>query len=40
VNDLVFNTIGALIVAGWSTAHFEGLAARLSGRVGRLTSSE
>ncbi|NLV13502.1 hypothetical protein [Haloarcula argentinensis] len=40
VNDLVFNTVGALIVAGWSTAHFEGLAARLTGRVGRLTSGE
>ncbi len=26
VNDLVFNTIGALIVAGWSTAHLEVLA--------------
>jgi len=40
VNDLVFNTVGAFIVAGWSTAHFEGIAARLTGRVGRLTSGD
>jgi hypothetical protein len=40
VNDLVFNTVGAFIVAGWSTAHFEGIAAKLTGRVGRLTSGD
>ncbi|KAA9399874.1 hypothetical protein Har1130_01975 [Haloarcula sp. CBA1130] len=40
VNDLVFNTVGALIVAGWSTVHFEGIAARLTGRVGRLASGD
>jgi hypothetical protein len=40
VNDLVFNTVGALVVAGWSTAHFEGIAARLTGRVGRLAGGD
>ncbi|WP_336358444.1 hypothetical protein [Haloarcula sp. CGMCC 1.6347] len=40
VNDLVFNTVGALVVAGWSTAHFEGLAARLTGRVGSLAGGD
>jgi len=40
VNDLVFNTVGALIVAGWSTAHFEGIAARLTGRVGSLAGGD
>jgi hypothetical protein len=33
VNDLVFNVVGALLVAVGSTAHFERVAARLSGRV-------
>lgn len=32
-NDLVFNTVGALLVAGYSSAHFEGVAQRLVGRV-------
>ena len=40
VNDLVFNTVGAFFVAVWSTAHFEGIAARLTGRVGSLASRE
>ncbi|MDS0219763.1 hypothetical protein NDI54_00155 [Haloarcula sp. S1AR25-5A] len=40
VNDLVFNTVGAFIVAGWSTAHFEGIAARLTGRVGSLAGRD
>jgi hypothetical protein len=34
VNDLVFNTLGAILVAGWSSAHFEGIARRLADRVG------
>jgi len=33
VNDLVFNTVGAVIVAGGSTARFETLAGRLVGRL-------
>jgi hypothetical protein len=40
VNDLVFNTFGAFFVAVWSTAHFEGIAARLSGRVGGLAGGD
>ncbi|WP_424000730.1 hypothetical protein ACOZ4I_14455 [Haloarcula salina] len=40
VNDLVFNTLGAVIVAVWSTAHFEGVAARLAGRVGWLAGGD
>ncbi|WP_251342130.1 hypothetical protein [Haloplanus halophilus] len=34
VNDLVFNAVGALLVAGGSTARFETLAGRLAGRLG------
>jgi len=40
VNDLVFNTLGAVVVAAWSTAHFEGIAARLVGRVGWLAGGD
>lgn len=40
VNDLVFNTLGAVVVAVWSTAHFEGVAARLAGRVGWLAGGD
>ena len=36
VNDLVFNTVGAVLVAGVASAHFESLAARLAGSVGVL----
>ncbi|KOX97110.1 hypothetical protein [Halorubrum tropicale] len=36
VNDLAFNTVGAVLVAAFASAHFEGLAARLAGRVGAL----
>jgi hypothetical protein len=34
VNDLVFNTVGAVLVAGFASARFERLAARLAGSVG------
>jgi hypothetical protein len=30
VNDLVFNTVGAVLVAAWSTAHFEAVADQLT----------
>jgi hypothetical protein len=33
VNDLVFNTLGAVLVAVWASAHFEGVADRLVGSV-------
>ncbi|MBB6646564.1 hypothetical protein [Halobellus ruber] len=36
VNDLVFNTVGAVLVAGFASAHFESLAVRLAGSVGVL----
>lgn len=36
VNDLVFNTLGAVLVAVWASAHFEGVADRLAGSVGVL----
>jgi hypothetical protein len=34
VNDLVFNAVGAAVVAGGSTARFETLSRRLAGRLG------
>lgn len=34
VNDLVFNTLGAVVVATWQSAHFEGVAGRIVDRVG------
>lgn len=40
VNDLVFNTLGAVLVAVWSTTHFEGVAAGLAGRVGWLVGGD
>lgn len=40
VNDLVFNAVGALAVATWASAHFEGVAARLTDRVGALAGGE
>jgi hypothetical protein len=33
VNDLVFNTVGAVLVAVWASSHFEGVAERLTGSV-------
>ena len=36
VNDLVFNTVGAVLVAVWASAHFEDVAERLTGSVGVL----
>jgi len=36
INDLVFNTVGAVLVAGLASAHFESLSARLAGSVGPL----
>jgi hypothetical protein len=35
VTDLVFNTVGAVVVALWGTQHFGGLARFLSARFGR-----
>lgn len=36
VNDLVFNSVGAVLVGGFASARFERLAARLAGSVGVL----
>ncbi|WP_324760053.1 hypothetical protein [Haloarcula montana] len=36
VNDLVFNTVGAVLAAALASAHFEGIADRLVGSVGVL----
>jgi hypothetical protein len=36
INDLVFNVVGAVLVATLASAHFESLAARLTGSVGVL----
>ncbi|MBX0322776.1 hypothetical protein EGH21_07005 [Halomicroarcula sp. F13] len=40
VNDLVFNTVGAVVVALWSSSHFEGVATLLTDRVGALARRE
>ena len=40
VNDLVFNAAGAVVVATLGSAHFEGIAAWLAGRVDVLVRGE